>query len=289
LREIDLTKMKKYKDYTITADPFIPEIISSILWQLDITGVNEEVNCIKAFADENSSVTSDAVSELMQKLVEQRLLRSFNVEENILEEKNWNEEWEKSINVIHVSDKIVIKPTFREYEAKGNEIVITIDPKMSFGTGEHQTTKLVLQLLEKYVQKDIKVLDIGSGTAVLSIASVKLGASSAVAVDNDEWCFENGKENCFLNNVEGQVLVKMGELKDVAENDFDLITANIQKNVLLNIAEEIKFHLKEKGRVILSGLLYIDEKDIMAKYASHGFKLIEKLQMDEWIALVLEK
>ena len=280
--------MSYYKEFTITAEPFNPEIISSILWELDITGINEEVNCLKAFATTDGGVTVKAISAQLQKLVEQKMLFDFKVEEYLLEEKNWNEEWEKNINVIEVSDKIVIKPTFREYERKEGQIVLTIDPKMSFGTGEHQTTKLVLMMLEKYVKNGMNVLDVGSGTGILAIAAVKLGAESAIAVDNDEWCFDNAKENCLQNNVTDKIEVKLGEIKDITEKQFNLVLANIQKNILLDIADQIKGKTAVGGIVILSGLLFSDEEDILNAYGKLNYRFLEKAQLDEWIALVFK-
>jgi ribosomal protein L11 methyltransferase len=279
--------MKHYKEFNITAEPFLPEILSGLMWELDITGVNEEVNCIKVFATEESIISVEMISDLLDKLVKEKMIFNFSVEENLVEEKNWNEEWEKSVNVIEVTDKLVIKPTFKDYEAKPGQIIITIDPKMSFGTGEHQTTKLVMQFLETNVNKGIKVLDVGSGTGVLAIASIKLGAESAIAIDIDEWCYDNGMENCKLNFVENEVDVRLGEIKDITENNFDLITANIQKNILLNIAGEIASRLKPGGLLILSGLLYNDEEDIVKKYSSLNFEMLEKKILDEWIALKL--
>jgi ribosomal protein L11 methyltransferase len=277
--------MKHYKEFNVTAEPFIPEIISGIMWELEITGINEEVNCIKVFASEGDAVTVEKISAQLKKLVDGKMILNFSVEENLVEEKNWNEEWEKSVRVIEVSDKLVIKPTFKDYQPKPGQIIIIIDPKMSFGTGEHQTTKLVLQFLETNVENGIKVMDVGSGTGVLAIAAVKLGADSAIAVDTDEWCYNNGSENCRLNQVESKVDVRLGEIKNVSENNFDLITANIQKNILLDIAEDIKIRLKPGGLLILSGLLYNDEEDIVRKYSSLNFKFLEKKSLDEWIAL----
>ncbi len=281
--------MKSYKEFIITSEPFIPEILSGILWELEISGINEEVNCLKVFADENSRIDTEKISSLLQKLKNEKMLFSFNIEENILEEKNWNEEWERSVNVIEVSERIIIKPTFRNYDAKHGQIIISIDPKMSFGTGEHQTTKLVLRFLEKYVSKGAKVLDVGSGTAVLAIAAVKLGAASAIAVDNDEWCYKNGKENCELNNISDKIDVRPGVIRDIAEKYFDLILANIQKNVLMEIAEELKDRLSRNGILILSGLLASDEDDIKKEYEKLGLQMIDKNQMGEWIGLVFKR
>lgn len=280
--------MKHYKEFTITSDPFIPEIISGILWELEISGINEEVNCLKVFCDEGSNIKIENISNLLNKLINEKMLRTFNVEENILEEKNWNQEWESSVNVIEISDRIVIKPTFRDYKSKADQIVISIDPKMSFGTGEHQTTKLVVLFLEKYIKPGMKILDVGSGTGILAIAGIKLGAEKAIAVDNDEWCYDNGKENCQLNNVTDKVDVRLGEINSIKENDFGLIAANIQKNILIDIAGELKMRLKDKGILILSGLLVSDEADIKNIYEKFDFKIIEKNQIGEWIALVLK-
>lgn len=280
--------MKHYKEFSITSEPFNPELISGVMWELDISGINEEVNCIKVFAEESSNVKIEDIKSILQRLAEEKMLFKYNVEENYVEDKNWNEEWEKSVNVIEVSDKIVIKPSFRSYNAKPGQIIITIDPKMSFGTGEHQTTKLVLQLLEKYVKQGIDMLDIGSGTGVLGIAAIKLGASSIIAIDNDEWCFSNAKENCGLNSVTDKIDVRLGEIKDIKENNFDLITANIQKNILLDISSGIKEKVKPGGTIILSGLLFSDEEDIVKNYTSLGFRMVEKRALDEWIAIVLE-
>ena len=163
---------KSYKEYIITAEPFNVEILSSILWQLNIDGINEEVNCIKVFA-QDEMVTIQSIEDELLHLKENNLLREFNVQENFIVERNWNEEWEKSREVVRVTDKIVIKPTFKEYNSKVNEIVLTLDPKMSFGTGDHQTTQICLKFIEKYLKPGMKVLDSGSGTAILGIACCK--------------------------------------------------------------------------------------------------------------------
>lgn len=280
--------MKNYKEFTITAEPFNAEVLSSILWELEISGINEEVNCLKVFADIDSSVTVDLISLMLSRLKDEKLVFNFTVEMNVLEEKNWNEDWEKSVNVIEISDRLVIKPTFREYVPTHDQLIITIDPKMSFGTGEHQTTKLVLRFVEKYIKKGVAVLDVGSGTGVLAIASVKLGAKSAVAVDNDEWCLDNGKENCGLNNVGNAVDVRLGVVQDVQEKNFGLVLANIQKNILMEISSELKNRLDREGVLILSGLLVSDEEDIVKEYEKLGLKMIDMDKMGEWIALVFK-
>lgn len=275
-----------YKEFIITAEPFIPDILSGALWELNITGLTEEVNCLKVFSE---SVNKNEIEVILNDLVINKMLLSFNIQENFIEEKNWNEEWEKSREIIRVSSRFIIKPTFKDYIAKANEIILTIDPKMSFGTGEHQTTKLMLKLEEKYVKKGMKVLDTGSGTGILAIAAIKLGAESVLAHDIDEWCYQNGIENSELNNTTNQIDFRICTIDKIVENNFDMIVANIQKNILIEIVNEIESRIKPDGILLLSGLLHIDEKEILKVYDSVGFKLLESVQMDEWIGLALRK
>ncbi len=281
--------MKEHKQFNISATPFNPDVISGILWQLDIEGIAEYENSLSVYAEQNGKVSVAEISSLLNSLKKQNMIESFTIDETSVEEKNWNEEWEKTIDVIEVNDKIVIKPTFRDYSSKQGQLVITIDPKMSFGTGEHETTKLVLNLLEKYIDKGIKVLDVGSGTGVLSIASSLLGAEEVLGIDNDEWCLDNGLENVQLNNVENKVKIKLAEIYDVDEKPFDLILANINKHILIDIVDKISRLTKNYGKAILSGLLVEDKTEIVKLYSSKGFSLVEEKILGEWIALVFQK
>ena len=279
--------MKNFFVYKIFSQPFDADLLSGIMWDFDITGLLEDDDHISIFTSRTSKTTEKQISDELKKLQKDNLIESFRIEKELLEDKNWNELWEKSREVIRVSERILIKPSFKDYSAKPDEVVLTIDPKMSFGTGEHQSTKLVLRLLEKYIKKGMKVLDVGSGTGILSIAAVKLGATKAVAVDFDEICLENCRENCSLNKVSNLVEVLTGEIDVVKEKNFDLILANIQKSVLLEIAEKIKSKVKSNGIVILSGLLESDKSAIDRKYNKLGFRIKQIEQMDEWIAMVI--
>ena len=280
--------MKTYKEFKIITEPFDVENVSGMLWQLNIDGINEFDNYLSVFAGESKNISSDDIKNILNKLVDEKIIKSFSVEEKTEEEKNWNEEYEKNVKVIEVNDKLVIKPSFKDYNSKPGQLIVNIDPKMSFGTGEHATTKLVLRFVEKYVNGGENVLDVGSGTGILGITSVLLGASSALCVDNDEWCELNGKENVKANSLTEKVEIKLGELKDIDKTGFDLITANINKHILIDIAGELKKKIKKTGILILSGLLIVDESDILNLYTGLGFQLIEKSTMDEWISLVLQ-
>jgi len=281
--------MKTHKQFNISTTPFNVDLLSGLLWQLDIEGLNEYDNYLIIFAKEESKVSKSDLFNYLTTIKNENLIESFTIEESSIEEINWNEEWEKKINVIEVTDKIVIKPTFREYSPKENQLVITIDPKMSFGTGEHETTKLVLQLLDEHIGEVKRVLDVGSGTGVLGIAASLFGAEEVVGIDNDEWCIENGNENIALNNVESKVEVRLSEIGNVKDEPFDLILANINKHILLDIGESIVNLTIPKGKIILSGLLFTDREDILNAYSKYDLKLLEEKQLGEWIALVFQK
>ncbi len=278
--------MNNYKEFTITSQPFLPEILQGVLWGINISGIQEEDGFIKVFCDEASEVAELEITSMLEKLKREKVIESFTVIQETLENKNWNEEWEKSREVIIVSERIVIKPSFKEYTPKPNQIILTIDPKMSFGTGEHQSTKLSLQFLEKHVKHGMNVLDVGTGTAVLAIASIILGASRAIAIDNDEWSYENSIENCEVNQVKEKVDVRLCEIKDVSEKDFDLIVANIQRDILLQIKKEISERIKKGGTLILSGLLVQDGEEIITEYSLLNFEMIETNTSGEWISIV---
>lgn len=279
--------MKKFTAFKIYSIPFYPDLISGLLWELDISGITEEENNLVAYTTLHSKIDEEDFVDLLTKLKAQNIIESFSVSSQIQEDKNWNELWENSREVIRVSDRIVIKPTFKSYKQKNDDIVITIDPKMSFGTGEHQTTSSIIRLLEKYIKPEMKILDVGSGTGILAISALKLGASYAVAVDNDGVCFENCLENSELNSVEDRIKIINGTVTDVTDEEFDIVVANIQQNVLIEIAEQITKKVKLNSIVILSGLLDEDEFDVLNLYKSFGFNHVETYVKDEWIALVL--
>lgn len=281
--------MKKYRQLNITTSPVNNEIISGLLWQFEITGINETDNGVIVFAEEESTNLKNDISGILQNAVKQKIIDQFEITEELLEAKNWNEDYEKQVRVIEVTDKLVIKPSFKDYTEKEDQIIIVIDPKMSFGTGEHQTTKLVMRFLEKYVKQGGRVLDVGSGTGVLAITAVKLGAVSAIGVDNDEWCLLNGNENVKANNLEKSVEIRLGELSNIQEENFDLVVANINKHILMDIAEQLTAKIKKTGFLILSGLLISDEYDIENRYSQLDLEFVEKTAMDEWMAFVYKK
>ncbi len=230
--------MKNFKQFTVSASPFNVDVLSGALWELEILGLNEFDNHLSVFVYEDSDVTKTELEKSLENIKNENLIESYVISEKIIENKNWNAEWESNLNIIEVSDRIVIKPSFRDFEPKENQIVITIDPKMSFGTGEHETTKLMLKLVDKYISEGSSVLDVGSGTSVLGIAASKLGAKNVISIDNDEWCYINGIENVEKNDLKN-VQVLHGTIHDLDDLQFNLVLANINLNVLLEIKNEL--------------------------------------------------
>lgn len=281
--------MKKYLQYKIVTTPVNNELISGMLWQFDFAGITETENGLNLFVDPNNPVTEEEISIVLEFAKGEGFIYDYVITSDLIEDRNWNEEYEKNVKVVEVSDRIVIKPSFKEYNSGDDRLVITIDPKMSFGTGEHETTKLVLRLIEKYIRPDDYVLDVGSGTSVLAIAAVMLGGSKAIGIDNDEWCLLNGRENVNLNSLEDKVEIRLSELNQLEESNFDLIVANINKHILLEIAPLLAKKINPAGKLILSGLLQTDEAEVSDKYSLNRFKAIEQAQLGDWIALVFEK
>ncbi len=202
-----------------------------------------------------------------------------------LEQHNWNEEWEKSLHPIKVSDRFVISPSWSQYRPAPGETVITIDPKMSFGTGYHESTRIALRLMEHHVRRGDRVLDIGTGTGVLAIAAIALGAAEAVGVDIDEWSIENARENVVTNRAE-HISILHGSIDAVPEHSFDLVLANIQRNVIVELLPHIGRRLVKEGAVIFSGLLSTDLPGVIQELRNNGFSSIGTAGENEWSGIV---
>jgi ribosomal protein L11 methyltransferase len=205
-----------------------------------------------------------------------------------IEKQNWNEEWEKSYQPIFVEDRCLIRAAFHQIE-KQYEYEIIITPKMSFGTGHHQTTYLMIknQLVMDHVGK--RVMDAGCGTAILSIMAMKRGAQSVEAFDIDEWSVINGQENIEVNGCQ-QINLQQGKLTELdIKGTFDIILANINKNILL---EEIKYYqtyLPIGGQLLLSGFYTHDIPDLLAEAKPFGLTEVTRDERENWAALLLQK
>lgn len=210
--------------------------------------------------------------------------------QEIIEDRDWNAEWEASVQPEYVTPHLVITPRWHEEQAlaMGAELLIVIDPKMSFGTGHHETTRLCLRALETIECAGRTVLDLGTGTGVLAIYALQRGAKLAVGVDTDPWSIENAIENRTLNHLlPEQFEIRAGTLQEVVrESDsFDIILANIHRNVLLELAPAIRRHASDGANLILSGLLTYDAEEVREAYEHAGFEWISKSVENEWACL----
>ncbi|HEY9166221.1 MAG TPA: 50S ribosomal protein L11 methyltransferase [Candidatus Kryptonia bacterium] len=282
------TTAEKYFQLKVTSDSSINDLIVGFLSDVGAEGFIEEGNELICYLAEDKWKPGykDDLVEFLSRLKAERKIETFTVDLSEVMNRDWNSLWEESIVPVEVTENIVIKPSWKTYYGAA-KIVIEIDPKMSFGTGHHETTRMMIKLLEKYVHNGNTVLDIGTGTGVLAIAAVKVGAKTCVAVDNDEWSIVNARENISRNGVESAVDLMFGEVGKVPDRQFDIVMSNLNRNTLIYIKSEIARRCC--GLLMLSGILTLDEKSIVDEFASVGFKLIESLKNAEWSALVLKR
>lgn len=173
--------------------------------------------------------------------------------------QNWNVAWERSTGIVEATPRIIIKPSWKKLRARDRgKLVLHIDPKMSFGTGHHETTRICLRFLEEFMFPRARVLDFGSGTGILAIAAVKLGARSAVGLDNDPWCFDNARENVRRNRVSKRVKIALGGSEAIPNRLFDVIVANIDLPTISKALRRLHRAVKPGGILVLSGLLVKD-------------------------------
>lgn len=205
-----------------------------------------------------------------------------------IEKKNWNEEWEKNVDPIVVDDRCLIRAAFHKVEKKyPYEIIIT--PKMSFGTGHHQTTHLMISRQMKMDHQHKRVMDAGCGTAILAIMASKLRATEVEAFDIDQWSMENGQENVENNNC-GNIRVQLGNIREVKlEGEFDIILANINKNILLADMQTYASYLPAGGQLLLSGFYTHDIEDLKTEASKHKLKEVAHDERETWACLLLQK
>lgn len=203
-----------------------------------------------------------------------------------VDDEDWATAWKKHYKPFHISGRIVIKPSWEVYSGRDDEIVIELDPGMAFGTGTHETTRLCSQLLEKYVGPGQTVIDVGCGTGILSIIAAKLGAGPITAVDIDEVAVRVTEENSRINRTESAVTASRGVLTDIPPMKADIVVANIIADVIVAMAENMRYYIKNGGIIITSGIIRERREDVLEAYESMGFVKEELLEMGEWVAMV---
>ena len=203
-----------------------------------------------------------------------------------LTEDDWAHAWKKHYHVVRVGQRMVIKPTWQEYNPQPDDVVVVLDPGMAFGTGLHPTTRMCLQALEKHLKPGDAVLDLGTGSGILAIAAAKLGASSVLALDNDPLAVRTALTNAKSNEVPNVVTVELGSL-DEAAGEFDLVLVNILARVIIELADQgLMDRVRPNGRIVLAGIVVEQEAAVVAALREHRMEVVERRQEKDWVALV---
>ncbi len=248
------------------------------------------VKCYFDGADVGASDLEDKLTHLKGRLSQ---IESFGldggpltVEVKELENTDWNNEWKKHYKPFEVGNRLVIKPSWEEYEATDDRLIIEIDPGGAFGSGTHETTSMCMEMLEENVTADMDVFDIGCGSGILGIAAAKLGAKAVIAVDLDEAAVMTTHENAVRNNVSDNFTVHHGNLMDVVSGKADIIVANIIADIIILLAKDLRTFMKPGGIFISSGI--IDDKIDAVKEGleASGFEIVEVRRRGEWAAIL---
>jgi len=211
----------------------------------------------------------------------------FTYEQRKIKAENWNAIWESQYEPVLIDDKCLIRAPFHD-SLPGILYEILIEPKMSFGTGHHETTSLMIGMLMKEQVEGKRVLDMGCGTAVLAILACKMAAKAVCAVDPDEWAFQNAKDNILKNNVP-RIFVIQGDVKSIPEGEYDMILANINRNVLIDDIPVYSQHLSHSGILMLSGF-YLEDLPLISAHAKENkLKFVNSESRNQWVAAKYSK
>ncbi len=202
-------------------------------------------------------------------------------------EDDWANNWKKYYHPIRVGKNLVIKPSWIDYEKQENDIIVELDPGMAFGTGTHETTRMCMEHLEKYIDENSRVLDVGCGSGILSITSLLIGASEVTGVDIDPVAVKVAIENGEMNNFKSpQYNIKRGNLVDEAQGKYDVIVANIIADVIIGVCGDVKQFVAEDGVFISSGIIADRKDDVKKAFDEQGYTIIKEAEEGEWVSFV---
>lgn len=266
----------------VTCDPGFSEILMAELAEANFETFLETDSGFEAYVEEDGYDSS--LVEMIKKKYEPLAPVEFSFSK--IAKRNWNDEWEKSFSPIVVEEQCVIRASFHQTK-KEYPIEIVITPKMSFGTGHHQTTYLMVKRMLSMNFASRRVMDAGCGTAILAILASRLGASEVEAFDIDEWSVENGNENISVNDCRN-IRIQQGKITEVdLTGKFDVIVANINKNVLLDELAAYAPYLAPGGYLLLSGFFTLDIPDLLAEASRHRLSEAGRDERDTWASLLL--
>ncbi|CAM3701207.1 50S ribosomal protein L11 methyltransferase [Cytobacillus oceanisediminis] len=260
------------------------------IYQLDPQDYPEEGVIVKAYLPVNSFLgeTVDEIKEAINNLILFNIdIGANKVSISEVNEEEWATAWKKYYNPVKISERFTIVPTWEEYTpVSSDELIIELDPGMAFGTGTHPTTVMCIQALERTVKQGDNVVDVGTGSGVLSIAAAMLGAESVKALDLDEVAVNSARLNIKLNKVQHIVDVSQNNLLDGVEQGADVVVANILAEVILRFTDDVASVVKEGGYFIASGIIQQKKKEVRDAIAAAGFEIEETIQMEDWVAIV---
>ncbi|MBE1553704.1 50S ribosomal protein L11 methyltransferase [Sporosarcina limicola] len=263
------------------------------IYELDKNDFPVDGVIVKAYLPVNSFLieTMKDIRQSIDGLAEFGLDVGQNVmKTNEIDEEDWATAWKKYYHPVKISGRFTIVPTWEHYDpVESDELIIELDPGMAFGTGTHPTTVMCLQALEKYVKPGNTVVDVGTGSGVLSIGAALLGASHVHALDLDDIAVVAAKENIKLNKVEKKIEVTHGNLLDSVKESADIIIANILAEVILSFSKDAYSILPEDGLFIVSGIIGQKRDLVKDDLIEKGFEIVESVLMEDWVAIVARK
>jgi ribosomal protein L11 methyltransferase len=211
----------------------------------------------------------------------------------IVNEEDWANAWKDYYHVTHIGRRLVIRPSWRDYTPKDDEVVLELDPGMAFGTGLHPTTRMCLEQVEQRVQPGKRILDVGTGSGILALAAAKLGASEIYCIDNSSVAVESASANAAANSLEDRITVVLGTLDEAEakrmQGRYDMVLANIIARVIGSIAPHLARVLAPGGILIASGIIEDRRHEAEQPLLDAGLKLVETVMIDDWVTLVITK
>lgn len=287
------------EDASVLEDFLNSEILNWDYYDDELLKIKDKESCIKVYLADNAQGNEllEKIHEFIHELKKDNMnidLGRLEITTKTINDEDWANNWKQYFKPFTISDKIIIKPSWEELaEPSDGKIILEIDPGMSFGTGQHQTTRLCIEQIIKYMKKDMEVLDLGCGSGILSIASLLLGAKNCVGIDIDENAIHIAKENAERNNIyEDRFTVYYGDIKEDKElkekigyKKYDIIAVNIIAQIIMSMSEYFPMFLKKGGLVIASGIIEKYLQDVINNFQSLGFEIVEINKSEDWVSI----
>ena len=285
-------KSKNFLQVHVQVTRDISEAVSDFIFGLGAGGIVEEPNELVASFDESfdASTIREALETYLHSLRDLlKITFPISIKTETLENRDWSAEWKKTLKPLEISDTILIKPTWVDTPTPAPPIIIEIDPEMAFGSGEHATTRMTLQLVEKTIQPNSRVLDVGTGTGILAIGALKLGADQVYGFDIDPIAAQTAFRNAEKNGVADRFKSYAGSIDAVRLDPFDMIMANVNRTQIINMLPQMNRLLAADGVLIISGILDTEEQRICDACEHENLNIIEIRHEQEWLAFETRK